>query len=143
MAFEWIAHARCHLLDWDDCGAVTRPEYLASRCAGCVLCVLPLVRERGAGFLGLPIRRNAVGGRIYLVVFCSPRPSAGTRERSSSVAREFISAAMGMVPDLLRVRHGEAGQRRYRVAKLHRYGRVLPERPAADLDWLVCAAPAA
>src|SRR5579859_2269592 len=48
-----------------------------------------------------------------------------------------------MVPDLFRVRSGEAGERRPAMAKFHRHGRVLPERPIADLDWLVCTAFAA
>src|SRR5947199_289992 len=48
-----------------------------------------------------------------------------------------------MLPDLFRIRHGEDHGRRPAMAEFHRTRRVLPERPAADMDRMVHAAPPA
>src|SRR6059058_5170708 len=48
-----------------------------------------------------------------------------------------------MLPDLFRIRHGEDHGRRPAMAEFHRARRVLPERPAADMDRMVHAAPPA
>src|SRR5437879_10543888 len=48
-----------------------------------------------------------------------------------------------MLPHLFRIRHGEDLGRRPAMAELHRARRVLPERPAADMDRMVHAAPPA
>src|ERR1700690_3611 len=48
-----------------------------------------------------------------------------------------------MVPHLFRIRCGEASKRRPSMAPVHSHGRVLPERPLADVDRLVSAASAA
>jgi lipase maturation factor 1 len=37
------------------------------------------LRECGAGFFGIPIRRHASGGGIHQLVFRAPRPAAGFR----------------------------------------------------------------
>src|SRR6266850_293419 len=42
-----------------------------------------------------------------------------------------------MLPDLFRIGRGEDPGRRSAVAELHGTRRVLPEWPAANLDWLV------
>src|SRR5260370_25315180 len=57
----------------------------------------------------------------------------------SAVARQFVSPAVGILPHLLRVRRRKDRRRRPAMAQLHRNGRVLPERPAADVDRLVRA----
>src|SRR5258708_35981088 len=59
----------------------------------------------------------------------------------SAVARQFVSPAVGILPHLLRVRRREDRRRRPAMAQLHRNGRVLPERPASDVDRLVGAPP--
>src|SRR6266567_8739394 len=48
-----------------------------------------------------------------------------------------------MVSNLFRIGNGKADQRRRAMAQLNRDGRVLPERPATNLDRLVCRTPAA
>src|SRR5579862_3873620 len=45
-----------------------------------------------------------------------------------------------MVPDLFRIGRRETPERRPGMAPLHSHGRVLPKRPAANVDWLVRAA---
>src|SRR6267154_597957 len=50
---------------------------------------------------------------------------------------------MGRLPDLFRIGRGEDHWGRHAMAELHRVGRVLPERPAADVDWMAHAAPSA
>src|SRR5260370_24848057 len=50
---------------------------------------------------------------------------------------------MGRLPDPFRIGRGEDYGRRPAMAELHRAGRVLPERPAADVDRLVHSASAA
>src|SRR5258708_18571720 len=48
-----------------------------------------------------------------------------------------------MVPDLLRVGRGEAAEWGCALAQSYGYGRLLPERAAAHVGRLVCAASAA
>src|SRR5882762_1731113 len=45
-----------------------------------------------------------------------------------------------MFPDLLRIGRGQDRGRRSAMAELHGARRVLPERSAADVDWLAHAA---
>src|SRR6185437_122849 len=80
---------------------------------------------------------------IYLPVLCPSGAASRIGRQTSSFASEPVSSAMGVVADLFRVRNRQAGQRRSAMAQLHRHGRVLPERSAADLDRLVRAAPSA
>src|SRR5882762_3929003 len=58
----------------------------------------------------------------------------------SAIAREPVLAYMGRLTDLFRIGRGEDYGRRPAMAELHRAGRVLPERSAADVDRLVHAA---
>ena len=139
------------LCSTDDGGDVDR----AGRVGDCVsesvaaaellrlLCLLPLVRRRGECVLELSVGRHVARGGIHRAVFCAARIDAGMGRARSAIAREPVPAAMGVVPDLLRIGHGEAAERRRGVAQLYGDGRVLPERPAAHLDRLVRAAPAA
>ena len=50
---------------------------------------------------------------------------------------------MGMVPNLLRIGRCQNPERRPRMAKFHRDGRVLPEWAPSHMDWMVRAAFAA
>ena len=75
--------------------------------------------------------------------FAPPGLRPGLARRPRSIARQPIPAALGMVPHLFRIGRGEAGQRRPILAPPHRHGRLLPERPAANMDRLVRAAFAA
>ena len=80
----------------------------------------------------------------FISLFFAPRGAhAGLGREQSALARQLVSAAMGVVPHLLRIGHGEAGERRSAVAQLYGHGRVLPERPAAHVDRLVRRASAA
>ena len=108
-----------------------------------LLCLFSLLCFSGGRILKLPIGRNAAGSRIHCALLHAARPDARTRARLSSVAREPVSAAVGVVPHLFRIRHRQARQRRSAVAHPHRDGRVLPERPAAHLDRMVRRASAA
>ena len=51
-----------------------------------------------------------------------PRDFARTGELDSAVAHQSVPAAVGMVPHLLRIGRHQAGERRSRVAELHRHG---------------------
>ena len=108
----------------------------------CFVCFLSFV-SAAQDFSGYQSDGMLLEAGFISLFFAPPgfRPGLGTS--ASAVARQPVPAAMGVVPHLLRIGRGEAGQRRSRVAQLHRHGRVLPERPAADLDWLVRAASAA
>ena len=98
---------------------------------------LPLLRRRGAGLLLLPVGRHAAGGGVPLALLRAARPAARARRRMAAVAREPLPAPLGVVPHLLRVGHGEAAERRRAVARPHRHGPLLRERPAAVVDRLV------
>ena len=63
---ERPTHADGRLLDWDRGRDPAGAQRLAAIHARGVLRVLSVVRQRGAGFLGLSIRRNAAGGRLHL-----------------------------------------------------------------------------
>src|SRR5580692_7378083 len=94
-------------------------EFVATRNAGDLFPVLLIVRQRRAGFFRLPIRRDAARSRIYCFIFCSrwisPRYGCGI----AAIARQFVSAAMGVVSYLLRVGRREDYWWRSRVAEFY------------------------
>ena len=104
---------------------------------------LPLLRRRPAGVLVLPVGRDAAGGGLPLPLLRAAGGAARPRCRRSALAAEPPRAGVGVVPDLLRVGHRQAGQRRPALARLHGDGRLLPERSPPDVDRLVRPAPAA
>src|SRR5260370_546095 len=69
LVFKQLAHADGNLLGGHDRLGATGPEFLATRHAGGLFRVLPLVRQCGAGFFRLPVRWNVAGGGSCLVVF--------------------------------------------------------------------------
>ena len=81
--------------------------------------------------------------KFYLGSGSPRRASARDSAPRSAVAREPLPAALGVVPDLLRVGRGEAAERRRPVARPHRHGPLLRERPAPGVARLVRAAAAA
>src|SRR5216684_4712249 len=83
------------------------------------------------------------GMRLRCAVFRAGRIPAGLGRRKQTFARELVPAGVGMFPDLLRVGGCEDHGWRPAVAQFYGAGRVLPERSAADVDWLVHAALAA
>src|ERR1039457_3135489 len=123
--------------------AAVGSECMAARNAGGLFCVLPFVRQRGAGFFQLSIGRDAARSWIHCALlfsaWISPRHGRGI----SPIARQPVPPAMGMVLHLLRVPCREDHRWRARVAQLYSDGRVLPERSAAHVDRLVHAASAA
>ena len=126
------------------CGVGDRvSESLAAALFFRVFPLLPFVHRRVECVLELSIGWHVARGGIHRAVFCSARIDAGMGRARSAIAREPVPAAMGVVPDLLRIGHGEAAERRRGVAQLYSDGRVLPERPAAHLGRLVRATPAA
>ena len=123
--------------------AAARAESLAARHARNLLRLLSFLRQRRAGFLRVPVRRNAARSRFHRALLCSARISPRPWPLPSTFARQPVPAAVGVVPHLLRVRRRKNCQRRPAVAAFHRHGRVLPERPPAHLDRLVHSAPPA
>src|SRR6266851_381142 len=143
MAIERCAHAHRNLLGGNDCIAAPRFEFLAAGHAGDLLCVLSFVRQRGAGFFCLSVGWNAAGGGIHFFVLRARRISAWMGRSESAIACESLPADMGRLPDLFRIGRGEDHGRRPAVAQFHGARRVLPERPAADMDRLAHATPTA
>ncbi len=133
----------CVLLDRVDCLGTAGAESLAARHAGDLPALLFGVCECVRRFLVLSVGWDVAGGRIYLALLRATGLSSRTRRIASSVTREFVPVAVGVAADLLRIRNRETGERRSAMAQLDRDGRVLPERPAAHMDRLVLAAPAA
>src|SRR5581483_1999899 len=97
-------------------------QYLATRNVADLLGVFSLVRKRGTGFFRVPVRRHAARGRIDLPVLCPVGISAALGRTLAAVAAKPFPPAMGMVSHLLRVRTGEASQRRSSMAYPHRDG---------------------
>src|SRR5207302_7411800 len=105
MAFKRPAHADSNLLGRDDRIAAAGVGFVAARNAGDLLCVFPFVRERGAGFFRVPIRRNAAGGRIYFFVFRAGRIPATAGRAKPAFASELVLAVVGMLPNLRSEEH--------------------------------------
>src|SRR5271165_1168024 len=143
VAFSRTASAHGHLLGRDDRIVAACPQHLAARHAGHLLRVFFVIRQRCPGFLRIPVRRNVAGGGVSLVFLCITRAATRTWPRPSSLTSKPVSAAVGVVSYLFRIGLSEVRQRRDSVARLHRHGRVLPERSPAHLDRLVRPALAA
>src|SRR6185437_8302956 len=92
-------------------------EPVAARNVGALLCVFPVVCGSGAGFLRLPERRDAAGSRIHLAISRSGGATSGVGSEALANACGGSSAAVGVVPDLLPIRHGEAVERRSEMAQ--------------------------
>ena len=108
----------------------------------CFVCFLSFV-SAAQDFSGYQSDGMLLEAGFISLFFAPPGFWPGLGRAHPPSRASLFPAAMGVVSHLLRIGHGEAGQRRSPVAQLYRHGRVLPERPAAHLDWLVCAAPAA
>src|SRR6266566_526668 len=119
MVFKRPAHADRNLLGRDDRIGAAGVEFVAARNAGYLLCVFSFVRERSAGFFRVPIGRNAAGGGIYFFVFCAARIPAKAGRSKPAFASKLVPAAVGMLPNLLRIGRGKNHGRRPGVAELH------------------------
>ena len=108
----------------------------------CFLCFVSFVSV-ARDFSGLSVGRHVAGSGIHRAIFRAAGLAARVGRAESAFAREPFSAAVGMVPDLFRIRRRENRKRRSGVAAIHRDGRLLPERAAADMDRMVRAAFAA
>ena len=119
--------------------AVVRlPQSLAAPQLLRLLRLFPLVRRRSSVFSSYQSDGMLLEAGFLALFFAPPRPAPGLGREPSALARQLFPAAVGVVPHLLRIRHGEAAQRRSAMAQLHRHGRVLPERPAAHwIGWYV------
>ena len=98
--FSGRAHAHRNLLGGHDRFGAAGFEFLAAGHAGDLFGVFSLVRERGAGFFRISIRRNAAGGWIHFPVFRTGGIPAGLGRRKQTVASELVSTGVGMLPDL-------------------------------------------
>src|SRR5277367_1613780 len=125
------------------CVAAGHREPVAARVTAALFPLLCFFRERRAGFFRLSIGWHAAGGGLHRAIFRARGLAAGTRSGQSTFAREPVPAAVGMVSHLFRIGRGENRKRRPGMAAIHRDGRLLSERPAADVDRVVRAAPAA
>ena len=140
---ERQSHADGHLLDRHTGFSTADLERVAAGNAVRLLRLLSFVRGRGPGFFRLSVGRHVAGSRIPLAVLRSGGILAGPGKvdppsRASLFLLQWewfrIYFESGMV---------KLAQRRSGMAKLHRHGRVLPERPVAHLGWLVRATLAA
>ena len=143
LAFERPAYAHRLVLGRHDCVVTAGRECMAARNAGDLFRLLPFFCEHRAGFLQLPVGRDAARSGIHRPLLCSARIPPWLGSDVTAIARQSISAAMGMVPHLLRIRCGKDYRRRSRMAPLHRHGRVLSKWSSAYVDRLVRATPAA
>src|SRR6266851_4240607 len=143
MAIEQLAHADGDLLGGHARLGATGVEFVAAGHAGGLFRVLPFVCQCRAGFFRLPVRWNVAGGGIHCDVFRAAGMATRMGRSESAIACEPVPADMGRLADLFRIGIGEDHGRRPAMAELHRARRVLPERPAADVDRLVHAASAA
>jgi len=82
-------------------------EFLATRHACHLFRLLSVVRQRGPGFLRLPIGRNAAGGGFHFPILRARGISARLGRREQAIARELVFAGLGMLPDLFRIGRGE------------------------------------
>ncbi len=94
-------------------------EPLASRDAGPLLGLFSFLHSRGPGLLQLPIRRDVARSRIHFVILCATRVPSRVGANPSRFACQSFPSAVGMVPDLLRVRDGENPEWRSRMAPFH------------------------
>src|SRR5207237_4561085 len=101
---------------------------------------LPLLRRRGAGFLLVPVGRNAPRGGLPLHLLRARRLAPGARRGRTPLAPRALPPRLGVVPHLLRVGARQARERRRAVAHTDRPGPLLRERAAPDLPRLVRAA---
>src|SRR6185436_4628067 len=102
-----------------------------------------LLRHGGAGVLGVSERLDAARGGVSLALSRAARGAAGDGLARSADAGGGVSAAVAVVPDLLRVGARQDPQRGGAVAEPDGDGPVLRERAAADVDRVVRAAAAA
>ena len=100
-------------------------------------CVFLVFRFLAGDFSGYQSDGMLLEAGFISLFFAPPGLPARMGRGSPAFARQPVSTAMGVVPNLLRIRHGQAAQRRSAVAQLHCDGRVLPERPSSHLDRLV------
>src|SRR5215467_3960035 len=88
------------------------PEFMAAGCTGGVSSLFSVVRCRGARLLRIPVGWNASRSRFHLNIFCSAGIASGAGSGAPAFSSQFVSFALGVVPHLLRVRGGQAGQPR-------------------------------
>ena len=122
LAFERPPYAHRLVLGRHDCVIAADRERMAARNAGDLFRLLPFFCEHRAGFLQLPVGRDAARSGIHRPLLCSARIPPWLGSDVTAIARQSISAAMGMVPHLLRIRCGKDYRRRSRMAPLHRHG---------------------
>ena len=96
--------------------AAARFECLAPRNAGNLFRMFSVIRECRGRFLWLPVRRHAAGSRIHRAFLRSAGFSPGLGCKAATVSRQPVPLAVGVVPHLLRVRHGQDRKRRAAVA---------------------------
>src|SRR5205085_2081372 len=104
---------------------------------------VPVLHRRPSRLLHVPIGRDAARGGLHLLLVRTTWRAPALGCRRPAVPLQPLHAALGMVPDLLRVGDHEARQWRPALARSHGDGRVLPERPVAHMARVVCAALAA
>src|SRR5579863_1162359 len=143
VVFERAADADVSLLGRHGGIAAARFECLAPWNAGNLFRMFSVIRECRGRFLWLPVRRHAAGSRIHRAFLRSAGLSSGIGGKVAAVSRQPVPAAVGVVPHLLRIRHGQDRKRRAAVAEHDRHGRVLPERTITHLGRLVRTASAA
>ncbi len=114
-----FANAAGAVLGGHDRLAAAGVQSVAAGHAGGQLRLLSFLRRRGRRFLQLSIRRHASRSRIPLAVLCSTWAAPRTGSTNATLALQPVSASVGVVPHLLRVRNREAGEWRSAVAQLH------------------------
>src|ERR1700733_383153 len=114
--------ARNPLLDRHACFSPAHREPLAARHARNLLCSLRLLRKRRARFFRLSIGRHASRSRLNQHVLRAAGILAGPWPHSRAITRKPVPVALGVVPDLFRIRRRQNRERRSILASSHRHG---------------------
>src|SRR6185369_8591129 len=137
VVFHRIARADSVVLRGDHRIAAGGAECIASCDFTDLLTMLSLVCERGRRIFRISVGWNAAGGRIHFSISCTRGFPARIGATPAAHACRRVPFVVGVVSHLLRIWRRQTRQRRSAMAEFHSDGRVLPERPAADMDWLV------
>jgi len=97
----------------------------------------------GTGFLWVSVGRHVAGSGFSLAVPCAIRPVPWFGKKAAACSSRHVSAALGVVSDLLSVRSRQTREWRPDMAEPHSNVRVLPKRPITHLDRLVLGASSA
>ncbi len=112
LAVERSAYADGSVLGGPCCITAITHQCLAAWHVGDLFCVLSFLCQRGAGFFWVSIGRDVARSWIYFFIFCPTWIPSRLGSSLAAITGQFVSPAMGMVSNLLRVRCREDHWRR-------------------------------